>query len=80
MYLNVKRSKLHKVESHPLVFPCDETIDWIIQSTYMDSWKVRDHIGTLLAAITSIDCYLLQASSERGNFQHPVALWLCDSY
>lgn len=57
MYINVDRSNLHKVESHPPVFPCDDTIDRIIPSTYMDSWIVKDHTGAPLATITSIDIY-----------------------
>jgi len=55
IYLNIKRSKLHKRASHPPIFLCAETIDWVLQNKDTYSWMVRDHIGAPLATISPSD-------------------------
>lgn len=70
MYLNIKRYKLHKIVSHPPIFPCVETTNWIIQSTNIDSWVVRDHICTPLETISSTNIatyYRLPENQETFN-------------
>jgi len=65
IYLNLKRSKLHKIVSHPLIFPCIETIDWVLQNIDKDSWTVRDHTGAPLATISPTDISTYYKLPER---------------
>lgn len=53
VYINIKRSRLHKVVAHPPVFPCAEIIEWVLQCTSTDDWMIKGHDGALIATIAS---------------------------
>lgn len=76
VYINVKRSKFHNITSHPPIFPCTETIEWILQNTDTDSWMIRGHAGASIAAISSANIVAYYRLPERQEVLN--ARWLSE--
>ena len=45
VYLNVRRSKLHRVATRPEVFPCTDVISWIIPIVDIDNMIIMNEEG-----------------------------------
>jgi len=41
VYINIKKSWIHKLVSHPPIFPCAKTIEWILQCTDDENMRVK---------------------------------------
>ena len=65
VYINIKKSRLDKVTTHPLGFPCSKTIEWIFHCTDTNSWMIRGHDRAPIANISLADISAYYRLPER---------------
>jgi hypothetical protein len=62
IYKAIKKSKLHKVATHAVVFPCAEAISWIVKHANLDKRLIINAKGKPVASFHPLmiaSCYHL---------------------